>query len=170
MRARRAEITNRGRRGIAAVETAVVLPVLLTLLLGVWEVGRILQVQQVLCIATRDAARQAGSGLMTNSQVQQTAINSVRRILGDTSGVMTKNIVVAVAVSSNTNPPVVKSIDVSQAAPLDLLKVTVTIPYQDVRWINLPMITNATLLRAESMWLSLKNLPYPTTVPQPPTG
>ena len=74
MRPRRSEITNRGRSGIAAVETALVLPVLLTFLIGLWEVGRILEIQQILCIAARDAARQAGSGLLTNSQVQQTAV------------------------------------------------------------------------------------------------
>ena len=77
---------------------------------------------------------------------------------------------VVVAVYSKDAPTVVKSIDVSQADPLDLLKVTISIPYQDVRWINLPMITGATLLQAESTWLSLKNLPYPMTVPEPPKG
>jgi Flp pilus assembly protein TadG len=170
MRARRSKITNRGRGGIAAVETALVLPVLLTFLIGFWEVGRILQVQQILCIAARDAARQAGSGLLTNTQVKQTAVNSVKRILNDTSGAMTKNIVVDVVVYSKDAPTVAETIDVSQAQSLDLLKVTVSIPYGDVRWINLPMLTGATLLRAETMWLLLKNLPYPTTVPQPPKG
>jgi Flp pilus assembly protein TadG len=170
MTARRSWGARRGRRGIAAVETALVLPLLLTLLLGLWEVGRILEVQQVLCIAARDAARQAGSGLCTNAQVKQTAINSVRRILDDASGDLTKNLAVDVAVYSKDAPTVAEPIDVSLAEPLDLLKVTITIPYADVRWIQLPMVTGAVQLRAETTWLSLKNLPYPTAVPQPPQG
>lgn len=107
---------------------------------------------------------------MTNSQVQQTAINTLKQILGDSTGKTTRNVVVAVAVSTNTDPPVVRPIDVSQADPLDLLKVTISIPYEDVRRINLPMITGASWLQAESTWLSLKNLPYPTTIPAPPQG
>jgi Flp pilus assembly protein TadG len=169
MRMRRIEIKAR-RSGIAAVEVALTLPVLLMLLLGVWEVGRILEIQQVLCIASREAARQAGAGLLTNSQVQLTATRAVQRILRDTSGAMTKNLVVNVSVYSKDAPTVPQNIDVTQAQSLDLVKVTVSIPYRDVRWIALPMITNATMLQAESTWLSLKNLPYPTAVPQPPTG
>src|SRR5881227_655267 len=45
------------RRGVAAVEFAVVLPLLLTLLVGIWELGRIINVQITLNNAARDAAR-----------------------------------------------------------------------------------------------------------------
>lgn len=64
MNSRRTPITNQnqGRSGIVAVETAVFLPVLLTLLLGIWEVGRILEVQQALCIAARDGAARRDRG------------------------------------------------------------------------------------------------------------
>jgi Flp pilus assembly protein TadG len=47
----------RRRRGIAAVEVAVVLPVLLALLLGIWEVGRVFSVQNILDNAAREGAR-----------------------------------------------------------------------------------------------------------------
>ncbi len=63
------------RRGVAAVELALTLPLVLTLLMGTWEVGRIIEVQQYLNAGAREAARQAGSGIVTNSQVQQVAIN-----------------------------------------------------------------------------------------------
>jgi Flp pilus assembly protein TadG len=45
------------RHGIAAVEVAVVLPVLVAILLGVWEVGRLLMVQNILDNAAREGAR-----------------------------------------------------------------------------------------------------------------
>src|SRR5207249_2553536 len=66
------------RRGAVAVEAAVALPLLLTLMLGVWEVGRLIQVNQVLNNAAREAARLAAGGYVngtpvSNSMVQQAA-------------------------------------------------------------------------------------------------
>ena len=45
------------RRGVAAVEFAVILPLLLLLLVGIWELGRIIHVQQTINNAARDGAR-----------------------------------------------------------------------------------------------------------------
>ncbi len=39
--------------GVAAVEMAVTLPLVLTLLIGTWEVGRILEIQQILNMGAR---------------------------------------------------------------------------------------------------------------------
>jgi Flp pilus assembly protein TadG len=50
-----------GRRGIAATEMALVAPVIIMLLVGVWEVGRLIMVQNVLNDTAREAARLAGS-------------------------------------------------------------------------------------------------------------
>ncbi len=58
---------SRNRSGTAAVEMAVLLPFLLALLLGVWEVGRMIYATQVLDQATREAARLAASGAFTAS-------------------------------------------------------------------------------------------------------
>jgi Flp pilus assembly protein TadG len=51
--------TARLRRGVAAVEFAVVAPVLLLLIFGIIELGRALMVQHVLSEAARDSARYA---------------------------------------------------------------------------------------------------------------
>lgn len=52
-----------GRPGTAAVEFAVVLPLLFILLFGLWEVGRIVEVQQVAWNAAREGARRVhGAG------------------------------------------------------------------------------------------------------------
>jgi Flp pilus assembly protein TadG len=163
-------LDRRHRSGVAAVEMALTLPLVLSLLIGTWEVGRILEVQQFLKVGAREAARQAGSGLLTNSQVQQIAVSYIRNALGDTGGTMTQNLVVTVTVYAASDPGTPEAIDVSQAGPLDLLEVKASIPYSDVRWINLPMITGAQSLEARSTWVSLKNFPFPTTPPQPPTG
>ena len=44
------------RGGVAAVEFAVCFPVLLFILLGLWEVGRITEVQQVMWNSARSCA------------------------------------------------------------------------------------------------------------------
>src|SRR5271165_7199780 len=93
----------RSSSGVAAVEMALTLPLVLTLLIGTWEVGRILETQQILNVGAREAARQAGSGLLTDSQVQQVAINYIRNALGDTSGTMTQNLTVTVRSEEHTS-------------------------------------------------------------------
>lgn len=63
------------RSGAAAVEMAVVMNlVLVPLLLGVWEVGRLVHVQQVLVNATREGSRIAGQGLTIGSTGAYTKI------------------------------------------------------------------------------------------------
>ena len=54
--------TRRRRQGVAAVEFALCLPIIVTFLLGVWEVGRIVQVSNVLSNGAREAARDASLG------------------------------------------------------------------------------------------------------------
>jgi Flp pilus assembly protein TadG len=160
----------RRRSGIAAVEAAVCLPLILAMLIGTWEVGRILEIQQFLEVGAREAARQAGSGLLTNDQTREIAIGFVRNALGNTSGSMTQNLAVTVTVYHASDPETAVDLDVSEAGALDLIVVEVSIPYADVRWINLPMLTSASMLKGQSTWVSLKNFPFPTTPPQPPTG
>src|ERR1700730_9607539 len=50
------------RRGVARVEFAVCLPLLFTILFGLWEVGRITEVQQVMWNSAREAARDCSLG------------------------------------------------------------------------------------------------------------
>jgi Flp pilus assembly protein TadG len=59
----------RHRRGAAIVETAVVLPFLLLLLFGVWEVGRLIHVSQIISNSAREGARLASTGLYSSSSV-----------------------------------------------------------------------------------------------------
>ncbi len=63
------------RRGVAAVEFAVVSLFLVPLLIGLWEVGRLVEVQQYLNNAAREAGRQASTHDQTVTGVQNTIIN-----------------------------------------------------------------------------------------------
>src|SRR4051812_6764323 len=66
---------SRRRPGAAAVEFAFVAPVLLLVLVGVWETGRLIQFQQLLGNAAREGARLAAQGQTINGTGAPTQIN-----------------------------------------------------------------------------------------------
>ena len=135
------------RRGVAAVELAVVAPVLLTLLLGLWEVGRLVEVQQVLANAVREGARQASTGQKTNSQVSQAVLQYV-----SDAGLSNAGAVVTVTNLTSGN-------DAAAANQLDHFQVQVTIPFNSVRWVLLNQITNVSQLSASADWYSMRDIP-----------
>src|SRR4029450_2917444 len=73
---RRSAPTRRTRRGVAAVEAAITLPLLLTLLLGLWEVGRMLQIRAPMNHAAREGARMAAGGLYNGQPVTVAMVQS----------------------------------------------------------------------------------------------
>src|SRR6185437_5625543 len=97
-------------------------PLLLGLLAGVWEVGVIVNTEQILNNAARVGGRQASTGLNTNDQVQQAVLQYLQN-----AGLPTANATVTV-----TN--VTSGGDVSAAAQMDQLNVSVRIPFADVAW------------------------------------
>ncbi len=68
------------------------------------------------------------------------------------------------------SPGTPENIDVTQANSLDQIVIAVSIPYQAVRWNSLSTITGVSILQAQATWVCLKDYPFPTTAPQPPTG
>lgn len=62
------------RRGVAAVELAVCLPFILTLLIGILEVARMLQAQIIMHQSVREAARLAAQGQIINATGEHTLI------------------------------------------------------------------------------------------------
>jgi Flp pilus assembly protein TadG len=145
------------RRGTAAVEMAFIAPLIVTLLLGTWEMGRYIEVQQIVCEAAREGGREASSGKLTNSQVITNTTNTLK-----IAGLPTTN--VAVTVSDLTNP----GLDASTAIALDKIKVTVSIPFKDVRWTPLKLVTNdSTNVTAYTIWYSSVPVSYPDNVVSP---
>ena len=66
--------STQARRGTAAVELAAILPILLIFLLGVWEIGRFVEVSQLLSNAAREGGRQASTSQKTTAQVQNIVV------------------------------------------------------------------------------------------------
>jgi Flp pilus assembly protein TadG len=146
------------RRGVAAVELALLLPFITIMLLGVWEVGRLLEVNQILSNATREGARQASTGLLNNSQIQQVVKTYVQN-----AGLPTQNVTITVA--DLTNP----GSDATSAAQLDQMRVSLTMPCSDVLYAPLYLVTNpSTQFNVQSVWYSVKDQTYPNSVSVPP--
>jgi Flp pilus assembly protein TadG len=145
------------RRGTACVEFAVVLPMLLIFILGILEIGRYVEVYQILEAAAREGARQASTGQMTNAQVISAVTGCVQA-----AGLPTTHLTVTVADLTNAGT------DVSQATILDNLQVTVTLPYSAVAWSPTSYYTNSsTQISTTVYWISANPQSYPSTVTAP---
>ncbi|MGA2619756.1 MAG: TadE/TadG family type IV pilus assembly protein [Thermoguttaceae bacterium] len=145
------------RRGLAVVEMAIAMPVLVYVVMGVWEVGRILDVQVMLNNAAGAGARQAATGTFTNAQVVTVVTNYL-----NCAGLNTANL--TVTVSDVTSP----STDVSVASPNDQIQVEATIPYSDVSWgVSGFFATSSTTLTGSAIYFSAEVNPYPTSINMP---
>jgi len=144
---------------VAAVEFAVLMPFIFMLVVGVWELGRMIHVQQALVNAAREAGRQAASAQFTNTQCQTVAIQYLAE-----AGLPTTN--ATATVGDITNP----SQDATTAQYLDQLQVVVTLPYKDVRWsVSSYFVSPTTILQAKVTWVTMLDQAYPTD-PEPPQG
>ena len=150
------------RRGTAAVELAVVAPLVVTLLVGLLEVGQMVQVNQILSNAAREGARKASTGINTYADVQTTVQNYL------TNAGITNQTGLTVTVYNVTQSNSGPSFDPSTAVCLDQLQVTVTLPYSNVQLAPLPT-PPVSVLTAQAVWYSAQDQAYPTNV-TPPAG
>ena len=74
MRSRR---TQQDRRGVAAVEAAIILPVLLVLMVLMWDLGQLIRGLQVVSMAAQEAGRQASTGAVPLATVKTAALNTL---------------------------------------------------------------------------------------------
>jgi Flp pilus assembly protein TadG len=144
------------RNGAVAVEAAFLLPVLITLMLGVWEVGRIIQVQEILANAVREGARVAAGATSNNTDV------TVAMVQAQVQNYMTASGLPTAAVSGSTvtltNLSANSWTDPCDAQPLDKFSVSVSIPsgtaFNSLRWVLTSTITGMTSLNVSTTWLS----------------
>lgn len=138
------------RRGTAVVETAVVLPVYLLLILGIIEIGHATMVVNLLQSGCRSAARMGSMQGPTTDDV----IAKVRRTVG--SAVDTANLRVFVQNAAsldsgdvwptsdaevNALPP----LEVSEAEPRQMFVVRASVNYNDVSVLPMPFLAGVTL-------------------------
>ena len=150
------------RCGTAAVELAVVSPLILILLVGLLQVGRMVQVSQILNNAAREGARKASTGVNTYADVQTTVTNYLTNAgITNQSGL---TVTVYNVTQGNSGP----QFDPTTANWVDQLQVTVTLPYSNIQLVPLTP-PQTTVLGAQAVWFSNQDQAYPTTV-TPPAG
>jgi Flp pilus assembly protein TadG len=109
--------TRKRERGQAMVETAITIPILLMLIVGIFEVGRAYETWQVLTNAAREGARMS----VTPSSVEATTTALIRKYMAD--GQLTKSATAAVVVDKGA------SINVNGTA-ISASAVTVDYPFE----------------------------------------
>lgn len=120
------------RRGAAAVEFAIVVPIFILLIIGFIELGRALMVQQVLTNASRVGARSAAMLNSTQAEVSNVVAEYAE----------------GVSVSS---AQVEISPDPAAAATGDEITVTVSVDFSSVSWLPSPWFLNGATLTASSV-------------------
>lgn len=123
---------SRRRSGAAAVELAFMMPVFFTLTFAQIETSRLGQVTQMLTVAARQAARVAVIPGNTQTDVQ----NAVNAVLNNTG----------ISVGTVTPSPSTWQTDPSGTA----ITVSVSVPYNQVSWMNPPMFFGSTTLRGSA--------------------
>jgi Flp pilus assembly protein TadG len=173
------------RAGQAAVEFAVCLPLLVLILSGLWEVGRIAEVQQVVWNATREAARDASLGQDNLSTVASNLLRYLQSAepTAFPPGHSTSMVAPVVTLPANTTGYTcwdntanrelftVSFIDVTntsatdptQMSQLDQYQLTVQLPYRSIAASPLSQVTGMTRLYATVNWASMVDSPFQIT-------
>jgi Flp pilus assembly protein TadG len=140
----------RHRRGTAAVETAMVLPVYLTLLFGIAEFGHAQLMLNLLNSACRNGARLGSTEGTTTANVRA----RVNQTMG--AAVATSKVTVYVkdasVFDSSSTPPntdasleALTDIEVKNANPRQMFMVRAKIRYNDIALVPMPFLKNMTL-------------------------
>jgi Flp pilus assembly protein TadG len=170
------------RDGVAAVEFAVCVPLLIMILFGLWEVGRFTEVQQVLWNAGREGARDASLGqqnlqtvasnILTYLQgAEQTAFPSshstsmiapVISLPANTTGYTcwdntANRELFTMTFTDMTNP---STTDPTGMTQLDLYQIGIQVPFASIGWSTIIPIGGMSRLKVTVVWTSLVDTPF----------
>lgn len=157
----------RRRPAAAAVEMAVVAPVMLVLLLGIWEFGRLIQVQAMLSNAVREGGRQAATGKYTSAECQQIVLDYITQCGFKVTDSQNKLNVTVTAIDLTNGG------DVKNCQRMDDIQVDVVFPFKNARWVALNYFANKNAtLRATCHFRGLPDVPVsiPTKIPTRPSS
>lgn len=174
------------RSGAAAVEFVFVLSfVLVPVMFGVWEVGRLVLVQQIVANSTREGARLAAQARTINQSGAPTQIvreiapamntqnapNVKAAVMQSLHGAGLKNLLwndVIVDFQFLDFPPGASAgaQDPFQGVKNQRFSVSVSIPFEKVRWINIGFLSPATV-RYRAEWRIMVDDPFSVNINMP---
>jgi Flp pilus assembly protein TadG len=169
------------RPGTASVEFALCLPLLVLILFGLWELGRITEVEEVMWNSAREAGRDASLGQEDLKTVatnlanylqaaepsafgQGHSINMIAPVVtlpANTTGytcwdTTANRELFTMTFTDLTHPSVTDPTAMSQ---LDVYQINVQVPYANIGWVP-ANITGFTRLNAGSTWASMVDSPF----------
>ena len=173
---------DQNRPATASVEFALCAPLVFLLLLGLWEVGRITEVSNVMWNSAREASRDASLG-QTNLQgvannllvylqgaeptafAQSDSTQMIAPVVtlppntyGYTCWDTTANReLFTITFTDVTNPSVTDPTLMSQ---LDICAISVQVPYSSIGWLPVPTVTGVTRISATVDWVSMVDSPF----------
>ena len=124
-------LRRRRRDGAAIVEFAVVAPVLILILFGMIECGRMIMVQQSLATAAREGARAASLPGVTRSEARQVA----------------EKFLIDVGVRGATVKVRQNAASVTHGEPFT---VSISVPFKKVSWLRSPLFLGQSTLRSSA--------------------
>ena len=140
-----------GRRyGTATVEFALVLPILMSLVLGIIEVGRIVMISQMVAEASREACR-----LAVLSGVTSAAVTSEAQLYLTAAGIPTSAVTTTITGQTVSGGSVDQTINLATIPEGYAVKVKVQVDYAKAAWItpqtfSVPTISASTVMRKEA--------------------
>ena len=162
------------RRGVAAVELAVVfLFFMVPMMLGVWEIGRLVHVQQIVSNSAREGARMASQGYTIGSNGGVTQIYASNASGGYTAGSPTVkdtvyNYLIAAGLSGLAPGDVTTTFTFTSATAAGAIPpdpylgeknqtftVKVSVPWNKVRWVNLGFLPQNSQVEFTVTWRML---------------
>ena len=144
------------RRGIVATEAAIVMPFLIITMFGVWEVGRIIQVNQIVVNSAREGARLAAGAYVNGTPVTSPMVTQAVRDYMQASGLPAAAYNGATITLTCLASPT--WVNPSDALPLDRFQVTVTIPtgaaFNSMLWSLVYRLSSVNQMSVTVNWVS----------------
>ena len=134
------------RKGAALVEMALVLPIFMTVTLGIIEFGRAMMVGQMVTNAARESVRLAIIDGSSNADVQAHVNSFLQSAINVDPSFITTTITITPAPGSTTTGN-----EVANAAPKDLITVNISVPFSEVSYLSPQWLDTANMTAAASM-------------------